>query len=157
MLRARLKLWRENSSAGEETDFEGDETMDVKIPDVVTEVGASSSVESVPLGYSGAFSSDSAMFAESLSSAGAVQGIEPVATDNAMVKAIMEPLEYINNEASALIEYAENAVKSGDDLAPSEIVMLTAKSQEFMFHSQLTANVANRTADGLQQLFRQQS
>ena len=62
-----------------------------------------------------------------------------------------------NKEASALIEYAENAVKSGDELSPSEIVMLTAKSQEFMFHSQLTSNVANRTADGLQQLFRQQS
>ena len=131
--------------------------MDVKIPDAVAEVGTSANVESVPLGYSGAFSSDSAIFAESLSNAGTVQSVEAVNTDNVMVKALMEPLEYINNEASALIEYAENAVSSGDDLAPSEIVMLTAKSQEFMFHSQLTANVANRTADGLQQLFRQQS
>jgi hypothetical protein len=37
------------------------------------------------------------------------------------------------------------------------MVMLTVKSHEFLFHSQLTANVANRTSDGLQQLFRQQA
>jgi hypothetical protein len=37
------------------------------------------------------------------------------------------------------------------------MVMLTVRCQEFLFHSQLTANVANRTSDGLQQLFRQQA
>jgi len=131
--------------------------MEITNTEVVTGVSAEKAVESVQLGYDASFSSDSAMFANSLSNAAAVQNVEPVNTDNAMVKAIMEPLEYINNEATALIEYAENAVASGDDLSPSEIVMLTAKSQEFMFHSQLTSNVANRTADGLQQLFRQQS
>ena len=114
-------------------------------------------VDKVALGYSANFSSDSAMFASSLSNAAEVQKVDPTDTDNAMMKAIVEPLDYINKEAGALIEYAENAVKSGDELSPSEIVMLTAKSQEFMFHSQLTSNVANRTADGLQQLFRQQS
>ena len=114
-------------------------------------------VDKVALGYSANFSSDSAMFASSLSNAAEVQKVDPTDTDNAMMKAIVEPLDYINKEAGALIEYAENAVKSGDELSPSEIVMLTAKSQEFMFHSQLTSNVANRPADGLQQLFRQQS
>ena len=34
---------------------------------------------------------------------------------------------------------------------------MTVKAHEFMFHCQLTANVANRTSDGLQQLFRQQA
>jgi hypothetical protein len=28
--------------------------------------------------------------------------------------------------------------------------------QEFMFQAQLTSNIANRSADGVQQLFRQQ-
>jgi len=97
------------------------------------------------------------LFANSLNNAGGVQAVEAADTDNKMMKAMVEPLDYIDKEAEALIEYAENAVKSGDELSPSEIVMLTAKSQEFMFHSQLTSNVANRTADGLQQLFRQQS
>jgi len=73
------------------------------------------------------------------------------------MKTMMEPLDHINKEAEGLIEYAQTAIESGNELSPSEIVMLTAKSQEFMFHSQLTSNVANRTADGLQQLFRQQS
>ena len=74
-----------------------------------------------------------------------------------MTKAMFAPLEHLNTEAAGLTEYARDAVASGNELTPSEIVSLTARSQEFMFHAQLTSNVANRTADGLQQLFRQQS
>ena len=48
-------------------------------------------------------------------------------------------------------------MQAGTDLTPGEMVMLTVKCHEFMFHSQLTANVANRASDGLQQLFRQQA
>jgi hypothetical protein len=31
------------------------------------------------------------------------------------------------------------------------------RSHEFLFHCELVANVANRSSDGMQQLFRQQS
>ncbi|MCG7920985.1 MAG: hypothetical protein N0C81_15635 [Candidatus Thiodiazotropha lotti] len=72
-------------------------------------------------------------------------------------KAISKPLDYINQEAEKIVNYAKSAVESGNELTPSEIVMLTARSHEFMFHCQLTSNIANRTSDGLQQLFRQQS
>jgi hypothetical protein len=72
-------------------------------------------------------------------------------------KAISKPFDYINEEASEIVNYAKSAVESGNELTPSEIVMLTARSHEFMFHCQLTSNIANRTSDGLQQLFRQQS
>ncbi|ODB84940.1 hypothetical protein A3194_14365 [Candidatus Thiodiazotropha endoloripes] len=72
-------------------------------------------------------------------------------------KAISKPLDYINKEAEKIVNYAKSAVESGNELTPSEIVMLTARSHEFMFHCQLTSNIANRTSDGLQQLFRQQS
>jgi hypothetical protein len=72
-------------------------------------------------------------------------------------KAVIMPLDYINDEASNIINYAKSAVQSGNELTPSEIVILTARSHEFMFHCQLTSNIANRTSDGLQQLFRQQS
>jgi hypothetical protein len=72
-------------------------------------------------------------------------------------KAISKPLDFINEEAEKIVNYAKSAVESGNELTPSEIVMLTARSQEFMFHCQLTSNIANRTSDGLQQLFRQQS
>ncbi len=121
----------------------------------VSETGAVSP-ESVNVGYDVNLSSDIAAFADSLERADTIQApakVEP----SALTEAIFAPLEYINNEASALVEYAQNATASGNELSPSEVVMLTARSQEFMFHSQLTANVANRTADGLQQLFRQQS
>jgi hypothetical protein len=72
-------------------------------------------------------------------------------------KAVIKPLDYINDEAANIINYAKSAVESGNELTPSEIVVLTARSHEFMFHCQLTSNIANRTSDGLQQLFRQQS
>ena len=116
-------------------------------------------VETMPLGYSAGFTSDAGLFADSMSKAEAANGVTALegGDTNAVMRAMIEPLDYINKEATALIEYAESAVASGEELSPSEIVMLTAKSQEFMFHSQLTSNVANRTADGLQQLFRQQS
>lgn len=71
-------------------------------------------------------------------------------------KAVAKPLDYLNNEAAEIANYAEKAVAGGNTMSPSEIVTLTARSHEFMFHAQLTANVANRTSEGLQQLFRQQ-
>ena len=132
--------------------------MDTSIAAAVASVNETGTVapESVNVGYDVNLSSDIAAFADSLERADTIQApakVEP----SALTEAIFAPLEYINNEASALVEYAQNATASGNELSPSEVVMLTARSQEFMFHSQLTANVANRTADGLQQLFRQQS
>jgi hypothetical protein len=78
---------------------------------------------------------------------------EPSTTERAVIK----PLDYINTEAENIVNYAKSAVQSGNELTPSEIVMLTTRSHEFMFHCQLTSNIANRTSEGLQQLFRQQS
>ena len=49
------------------------------------------------------------------------------------------------------------AQASGSEMTPGEVVDLTMKCHEFMFHCQLTSNIANRTSDGIQQLFRQQS
>ncbi len=40
---------------------------------------------------------------------------------------------------------------------PSAMLEVTMACQQFMFKAQLTSNVANRTSDGIQQLFRQQS
>lgn len=73
------------------------------------------------------------------------------------MQALFKPLEQINGQAANLSAQAQAAVDSGRALTPGEMVMLTVKCHEFMFHCQLTANVANRTSDGLQQLFRQQA
>jgi hypothetical protein len=90
---------------------------------------------------------------------GAAQRLEaqPVNATGEALKTLMQPLEQINTEAAQLSEHARRAMQSGAELSPGEMVMLTVKCHEFLFHSQLTANVANRTSDGLQQLFRQQA
>jgi len=75
----------------------------------------------------------------------------------AAMHTVFRPLEQINDQAAALSAQAQAAHDQGRALTPSEMVLLTVKSHEFMFHCQLTANVANRTSDGLQQLFRQQA
>ena len=110
--------------------------------------------EPVSIGYGATLSEDAAAFEASMASAQQrASGSESV---NEIARAAFEPLDYINKEAQALSDYAKSAVASGNELTPGEIVNLTVQSQKFMFHSQLTANVANRSADGIQQLFRQQ-
>ena len=107
---------------------------------------------SVPYGASLA---DVASFEGSLSAA------ERKATINAeraseIARAAFEPLDHLNREAASLGDYAEKAMASENAMTPGEIVNLTMQSQKFMFHSQLISNIANRSADGIQQLFRQQ-
>lgn len=94
------------------------------------------------------------LFNDSLARAEAKLAVEPPSETARMA---LKPLDYINDEAAEIVAYAKSAVASGNELTPSEVIMLTARSHEFMFHCQLTSNVANRTSDGLQQLFRQQS
>ena len=69
----------------------------------------------------------------------------------------MKPFEHINGEARQLSLEANAARNAGREMTPSEVVMLSVRCSEFMFHCQLTSNIANRTSDGLSQLFRQQS
>ena len=73
------------------------------------------------------------------------------------VKAMFTQLEKVNGEARGVSEYAKSAELSGNQMTPGEVVNLTMKCHEFMFHCQLTSNIANRTSDGIQQLFKQQS
>lgn len=73
------------------------------------------------------------------------------------VKALFEPLQHLDAQAASLSSHAQAAVQAGQSLTPGEMVMLSVRCHEFLFQSQLTANVANRTSDGLQQLFRQQA
>lgn len=73
------------------------------------------------------------------------------------MKVMFSQLEKVNGEAKGVAEYAKSAQASGGEMNPGEVVNLTMKCHEFMFHCQLTSNIANRTSDGIQQLFRQQS
>jgi hypothetical protein len=90
--------------------------------------------------------------------AGALQRAQPtVEPTGAAMQRLVQPLEHINAEAASLGRDARAAAASGQTLTPGELVNLTVRCQEFMFHCQLTSNIANRTSEGLQQLFRQQS
>ncbi len=111
----------------------------------------------VEVGY-GASLTDIGSFEQSLSNAEArIEASQKVTAPSAAQNAVMKPLDSLNNEASEIASYAKTAIESGDELTPGEVIMLTTKSYEFMFHAQLTANIANRGSEGLQQLFRQQS
>jgi len=82
---------------------------------------------------------------------------QPIQAPGQAAQQLMRPFEHINGEAARLASDAQASQAAGRDMSPSEMVMLTVRCQEFMFHCQLTSNIANRTSDGLQQLFRQQS
>ena len=96
-------------------------------------------------------------FEQALARAGGHLEAQPVRAPSAAAEAMLRPLDHINGEAARLSNDAQLAQAAGREMSPSEVVTLTVRCQEFMFHCQLTSNSANRTADGLQQLFRQQS
>lgn len=122
--------------------------------------GASPAIQaggaSVQAGY-GVSLADFNGFQQALGNAMARLEAQPVAGPSEAAKQLLKPFEQINNEAVKLSADASAAQASGETLSPGEIVALTVRSTEFAFHCQLTANIANRTSDGLQQLFRQQS
>jgi len=109
----------------------------------------------VQVGY-GVSLTDIGRFERALDGAGARLDPRPVDPASESAKQLFRPFEHINAEAVRLSVDAQAAKATGLDMSPGEMVMLTVRCQEFMFHCQLTSNIANRTADGLQQLFRQQ-
>lgn len=84
------------------------------------------------------------------------QRVGPTSDVPPAVKGLLDTLDKVNTEASSVTDYARTAESSGSEMTPGEIIELTMRCQEFMFHCQLTSNIANRSSDGVQQLFRQQ-
>jgi hypothetical protein len=110
----------------------------------------------VLVGY-GVSLTDFGGFNDALSRVGARLEAQPIQAPGEAAQQLMKPFEHINGEAARLSADAQASQAAGRDMSPSEMVSLTVRCQEFMFHCQLTSNIANRTSDGLQQLFRQQS
>ena len=123
------------------------------LPPAATAGGAAPGVQA---GY-GVSLTDLSAFNQALAGAAQRLQAQPVPAAGEALKALMQPLAQINTEAAQLWQHAQRAMQQGTELSPGEMVMLTVKCHEFLFHSQLTSNVANRTSDGLQQLFRQQA
>lgn len=70
---------------------------------------------------------------------------------------VLKPFGQIDTESASLSAQMAAAAEPGRSLTPGEMAMLTVRCHAFMFHCQLTASVAHRSADGVQQLLRQQA
>lgn len=109
-----------------------------------------------PNGAAGAAgSTEAGRFAAAMEQATSASGIPRTELPGPLGN-MLRALDGIDVQARGVTDYAQASIASGGELTPGEIVQLTMKCQEFMFQCQLTSNIANRSADGVQQLFRQQ-
>lgn len=95
-------------------------------------------------------------FHAALDKLGGVGSTVPAGPIPPALKGMFNALDQVNVQARSVSRYAEAAEASGGQLTPGEMVQLTMKCSEFMFQAQLTSNIANRSSDGVQQLFKQQ-
>lgn len=72
-------------------------------------------------------------------------------------RAILSALESLNGGAERIESMSHSLTAGSSDFTPGEMIQLTMRAHQFLFTAQLTSNVANRSSDGIQQLFRQQS
>jgi len=104
-------------------------------------------------------------FATAMERNGAVQANAP--TEAGAIQATQKPSEgmrnvlaafdRLNGGADGIRALADKLAANPADASPSQIIQMTMQCHQFMFQCELTSNVANRTSDGIQQLFRQQS
>jgi hypothetical protein len=119
--------------------------------------GGTRTVDLAPAGRAGSGSAQlEARFHQSLAKVGGLEGLTPTGSVPPAIKGMFNALDQVNVQAKSVSDYAASAEASGGQLTPGEIVQLTMKCQEFMFQAQLTSNIANRSSDGVQQLFKQQ-
>jgi hypothetical protein len=108
------------------------------------------------IGGSGVSAESAARFQGAYERAAAkIDSMDPSANGPTSTSSLLNPLLNLNTGSLRLASEATHA--SGADLKPSELMMLTMRSHEFLFNCQLVTNIANRSSDGVQQLFRQQS
>ena len=99
-----------------------------------------------------------AMYAEQ---APATQAAVPVAgvsqTEHSGFSSVIAALQNLNGRAEVLGSKTLQPGSRDGVMQPGDMLMMAMKAHEFLFHCELTSNVANRTSDGVQQLFREQS
>lgn len=77
-------------------------------------------------------------------------------TEQSGFSSVIAALQNLNGRAEVLGSKMHLGARDGV-LQPGDMLMMAMKAHEFLFHCELTSNVANRTSDGVQQLFREQS
>ena len=72
-------------------------------------------------------------------------------------RALLAAFDNLNGGADAIRELSKTLSSGATDFSPGQVIQMTMQCQQFLFQTELTSNVANRTSDGIQQQFRQQS
>jgi hypothetical protein len=72
-------------------------------------------------------------------------------------RSVMVMLQGLNGRAESIGTAASQSSTSQSRMTPADMLSMTTQAYEFLFHCELTSNVANRTSEGVQQLFQQQS
>jgi len=96
-----------------------------------------------------------AAFAAAGNSAPAAHTMQVSGSEAQGFRNVMTAFENLNGHAESL--GAKALQMTHGQMRPSDMLMMTLKAQEFLFHCEMTSNVANRTSEGVQQLFREQS
>jgi hypothetical protein len=90
--------------------------------------------------------------------AAASTGTAPAPTaEQSGFNTVIAALQNLNGRAEGLGSKTLHLGSRDGALQPGDMLMMAMKAHEFLFHCELTSNVANRTSDGVQQLFREQS
>jgi hypothetical protein len=98
---------------------------------------------------------DAAFAAAANTAPAAPHAMQVSAGESQGFRTVMATLDNLNSHAESL--GAKALELQHGQFRPSDMLMMTLKAQEFLFHCELTSNVANRTSDGVQQLFREQT
>lgn len=72
-------------------------------------------------------------------------------------RALIAAINNLNGGAENINAVSMSMSGNIADITPGQMMEMTMKCHQFLFQAELTSNVANRTSDGIQQLFRQQS
>ena len=94
--------------------------------------------------------------AQQANGANAVAGTD-AAEPSQGTRMMISAFDNLNGGAKKIAALSEAMSSTVGDLTPGQMLEMTMSTHVFLFQSQLTSNVANRTSDGVQQLFRQQS
>ena len=73
------------------------------------------------------------------------------------MRAVLSAFENLNGGAESINSMSQVMSANSADLTPGAMLKMTMECHQLLFKAELTSNVANRTSDGVQQLFKQQS
>jgi hypothetical protein len=71
-------------------------------------------------------------------------------------RALIAAIDNLNTGAANINALSQTMSGNIAELTPGQMMEMTMKCHQFLFQAEMTSNVANRTSDGIQQLFRQQ-